>query len=101
MTYVNVEKLRSAPDIYDVSVKVISQKGTCFVGHKVGDEFIFGRDHKSPAGVCMGAFATLLPHIRGIQRGARYPEFPEPGVIRLACPDSENPIVFEIRAIRG
>ena len=29
---------------YDVSVKVISQKGTCEAGHKIGDEWII--NHK-------------------------------------------------------
>ena len=35
---------------YQVKVKVISQKGTCSAGHKVGDEFIVG--DTVPAGMC-------------------------------------------------
>lgn len=43
----------------DVMARVISQKGTCVAGHKVGDEFAVGQ--LTPSGMCPWAFYTLFP----------------------------------------
>jgi uncharacterized repeat protein (TIGR04076 family) len=40
------------PITYKVLIKVISQKGTCKYGMKVGDEWIV--DGVLPGGVCLG-----------------------------------------------
>ena len=42
-------------ETYDVSIKVVSQEGTCAGGHKVDDEWVI-KDDKSPGGICMGHF---------------------------------------------
>ena len=44
---------------YDVIAKVLSQKGDCSAGHKVGDEFLIG--HETPAGLCLWAYHMILP----------------------------------------
>jgi uncharacterized repeat protein (TIGR04076 family) len=50
-------------DSYDIRIKVISQKGSCAAGHKVGDEWILPPG-KTPEGICLPAFAVLYPNIR-------------------------------------
>ena len=43
----------------DVVAKVVSQKGTCAAGHKVGDEFIIGQ--QTPSSLCSWAFYAIFP----------------------------------------
>jgi len=57
---------------YQVKARVISQKGTCSTGHKVGDEFIIG--DTLPAGMCAWAFYSLFPFVAGFS-----PAAPSPG----------------------
>ena len=83
---------------YRVKAKVISQKGTCSAGHKVGDEFIIG--DTLPAGMCSWAFYDLFPFVTGLQSGCTFPCEKEPDKTTVACPDAENPLVFELRRIK-
>ncbi len=86
---------------YDVEVEVISQKGICHWGHKVGDKWLFGYQ-KSPGGLCLGAMAALLPGIRMLWGGGVFPTslsgFPR-GTNQLCCIDPRNPVVFELRRV--
>lgn len=82
-------------DSYDVQVKVISQKGTCGAGHKVGDEWIISG--KTPEGICLSAFNTLFPATRVLMFGGSFPWSRDPDVASAACPDAANPVVFELR----
>ncbi len=86
------------PDSYDVSIKVASQKGTCGAEHKVGDEWVLVG--KTPGGICLSAFNALLPSARVLRFGGTFPWADDPDVTTLACPDAENPVVFELRRIR-
>lgn len=79
----------------EVIAKVKSQNGTCEVGHKVGDEFIIGQ--KTPFGICSWAFYTLFPFAEVLQFGGYFPWEKEPDKTTVACPDPENPVVFELR----
>jgi len=55
-------------------IKVISQKGTCDAGHKVGDEWVIkGKENKAPEGICMPAFTFLYSDAHGLMFGASYP----------------------------
>lgn len=84
---------------FDVSVKVMSQEGTCAGGHKVGDEWII-KDDKTPGGICCGAFCAIFPEARVLSFGGKFPwADPDPDVIRLACPDAKNPVIFELRRL--
>ena len=83
---------------YDVAIKVISQKGTCNYEHKVGEEWVLKT--KTPEGICLAAFNSLLPNARVLMFGGSFPWEPDPDVSTIACPDSENPVVFELRKIR-
>ena len=83
---------------YKVKVKVISQKGTCGIGHKVGDEWVV--DVKTPEGICLGAFSSLSPILQVLMYGGSFPWASDPDVTTIACPDAQNPVVFELRRLR-
>ncbi|HEX74303.1 MAG TPA: TIGR04076 family protein, partial [Dehalococcoidia bacterium] len=74
---------------------VISQKGTCVAGHKVGDEFAIGQ--KTPPGMCSWAFYTIFPFAEVLQFGGSLPWEEDPNKTTVACPDPANPVVFELR----
>ena len=77
-----------------IIAKVISQKGKCEAGHKVGDEFII--DQTTREGMCSWAFYTLFPFAEVLQYGGSFP-WEKPGRAIVACPDPSNPVVFELR----
>ena len=85
------------PDIVEVRVK--SQKGTCAFGHKVGDKIVFdGTSVEGP--ICYSALMLVLPKVFALRHGAEFPWAADKDVISNACPDAENPVVFEIRRMR-
>jgi uncharacterized repeat protein (TIGR04076 family) len=83
---------------YAVKAKVISQKGICVYGHKVGDEWVISRT--TPAGICMAAFNSFFPDLRTLMFGGVLPWSDDPDAVTVACPDAANPLVFELRRIR-
>ena len=85
------------PQMHDVIAKVISQKGECSAGHQVGDEFIVGQ--ATPEGMCSWAFCALFQFATVLQSGCSFPWEAEVGKTTVACPDPENPLVFELRRI--
>ncbi len=84
---------------YDVVAKVISQKGTCNAGHKVGDEWVISYN-KTPEGMCLAAFYSLFPGVRVLMFGGAFPWASDPDTTNVACPDPKNPVVFELRRLR-
>ena len=78
----------------DIIARVISQKGTCAAGHKVGDEFVIGQ--KTSSGICSWAFYTLFPFAEVLQYGGSFPWEEDPNKTTVACPDPTNPVVFEL-----
>jgi uncharacterized repeat protein (TIGR04076 family) len=82
-----------------VKVMVKSQRGKCAFGHKVGDKIVFdGRSVKGD--VCYSALMVLLPKVYAMRYDASFPWAREKDAIYNACPDGENPVVFEIRRVR-
>ncbi|MCK4221508.1 MAG: TIGR04076 family protein [Dehalococcoidia bacterium] len=79
----------------EVVARVISQKGTCVAGHKVGDEFVIGQETRS--GMCSWAFCTLFPFAEVLQFGGSFPWEDEPNKATVACPHPANPVVFDLR----
>lgn len=79
----------------DVIARVISQKGTCDAGHKVGDEFTIGQS--TPQGMCSWAFYTLFPFAETLRFGGSFPWEKDSDKAIVACPDPANPVVFELR----
>jgi uncharacterized repeat protein (TIGR04076 family) len=80
-----------------IVARVISQQGTCEAGHKVGDEFVIGQT--TPPGMCSWAFYTLFPHAEPLEFGGSFPWGDSQDKVRVACPDPDNPVVFELRRI--
>ena len=79
-----------------IVARVISQKGQCEAGHKVGDEFVID-PAKTPAGICPWALYSLFPFAEVLQFGGAFPWEKDPRKSRVACPDPDNPVVFELR----
>jgi uncharacterized repeat protein (TIGR04076 family) len=79
----------------EVIARVISQKGTCAAGHKLGDEFVIGE--KAPPELCAWAFYSLFPFAAVLQFGGSFPWEDDPNRTTVACPDPTNPVVFELR----
>jgi len=82
----------------EIIAKIISQKGTCETGHKAGDEFIIGAT--TPEGMCSWAFYTLFPFAEVLRFGGAFPWEKDPDKAIAACPDADNPVVFELRRIK-
>jgi uncharacterized repeat protein (TIGR04076 family) len=85
-------------EFYEVSATVISQKGTCEAGHKIGDEFLIG--DKTPAGMCPWAFYALFPFVSALVFGGSFPWEEDEDTATVACPDPTNPVVFELKRLR-
>lgn len=86
-------------EIYDVAVKVISQKGTCAAGHKVGDEWVI-KGYTTPKGICMGAFDSIFPVAAVMAFDGKFPWSSDPDATEIACSDKDNPVVFEVRRVK-
>ncbi len=84
--------------MFEVRAKVISQKGTCAGGHKLGDEFVIGE--KTPPNLCAWAFYSLFPFANVLEFGGSFPWEKDPDRTTVACPDPTNPVVFELRRAR-
>jgi uncharacterized repeat protein (TIGR04076 family) len=84
---------------YDVKITLISQLKECPAGHRIGDEFIVGR--KTPGGLCMGAFASLLPYITTLRFGGSFPWEENPDEGTFCCPDPKVVNVFRLCRLRS
>jgi uncharacterized repeat protein (TIGR04076 family) len=82
---------------HSVRIRVVSQAHRCPNGHKVGDEWIVRR--KTPGGMCMGAFSSLLPYLTTLRFGGAFPWEKEAGRGTFACPDHEACTVFELERL--
>ncbi len=85
-------------EVHKVSIRVVSQKGSCDAGHKVGDQWVVSE--KTPEGICVSAFDVLCPGIHVLMFGGAFPWESDPDRIMAACPDPANPVVFELRRVR-
>ena len=83
---------------YQVKARVISQKGTCSAGHKVGDEFLIG--DTLPAGMCSWVFYSIFPFVSALQSGGTFPWEKVPDKTTVACPDAESPLVFQLTRVK-
>ena len=86
-------------ELSKVAARVISQEGTCVAGHKVGDEFPVGE--MTPGDVCSFAFCTVFPFATALMSGGQLPWEKDAEKAVVACPDSDNPVVFELRRVPG
>ena len=82
---------------YDIKITLLSQLKSCPAGHKVGDEFIVRG--KTPGGMCMGAFGSLLPFIQTLKFGGSFPWEKSPDEGTFCCPDPEVVNTFRLERI--
>ena len=82
---------------HKVKVTLVGQSRTCHAGHKLGDEWVVGRF--TPAGMCMGAFSSLLPYITTLRFGGSFPWEEREGEATLACPDHHVCNVFHLQRL--
>lgn len=82
---------------YDVIATVKSVTGECALEHHVGQKFRLGA--KTPAGMCPSAYHAIFPSVRVLQFGGAFPWSTDPDCTEIACPDGENPVVFELRRV--
>ena len=88
-----------AKKITAVEAKVKSLKGTCSLGHRVGDVVKFtetGVEGK----ICIHALYSMIPGVFAMMFEAQFPWLEDPDKKTHACPDAFNPVVFEITRIR-
>ena len=91
---------------YPVKIKVISQKGYCAMGHKVGDEWVYAFEpfHPKSPGICPSVLQDLMPYFWTLWFGGTFPWAGDPDSHeeRVACPDGTNPdgkakVIFALR----
>ena len=85
-------------EMYDVEITVVSQKGTCGAGHKVGDKWMVGIH--TPGGICISAYEAMESGINVLKYGGSYPWSKNPDITRAVCPDPVNPVVFQLKRLR-
>ena len=84
--------------LYKIIARVKSVKGECAFDHKPGDKIIF--DGETIKGrICMSALYSFLPKVFALRYGAEFPWLKDKNVTTHACPDAQNPVVFEIRRV--
>ena len=85
--------------ITSVVAKIKSQKGTCALGHKVGDVVTF-TETEVRGKICIHALYSMLPAVFAMMHEAHFPWLKDPDTKTHACPDANNPVLFEIVRIR-
>jgi len=87
--------------LYKIIATVRSVGGHCGFGHQVGDQIVFDGDTVDGR-ICMSALYSFLPKVFAMRHGADFPwlDTAHKDVAMHACPDAQNPVVFEIRRVR-
>ena len=81
-----------------VKIRVVSKNGTCETNHKIGDEIIIS-ENGIEGKICIHALYSMLPKAFAIMYGATFPWVKDGENPRHACPDSKNPVVFELERV--
>jgi len=90
---------RSEKKIVAVEARVLSQKGNCAMGHKVGDAATF-TESGVEGKICIHALYSMMPAVFAMLFDSRFPWLEDPDTKTHACPDAYNPVVFEITRLR-
>lgn len=85
--------------IISVTAKVKSRRGNCALGHQVGDVVTF-TETAIKGKICIHALYSMLPAVFAMMYEAHFPWLEDSDTKTHACPDAENPLVFEISRIR-
>ena len=81
-----------------VSIEVVDvlEGGTCPHGLAPGRRWMVDSG-VVPEGMCGSGYHAIFPYLTTLRFGGDLPWESEHGVSRIACPDPENPVVFEMR----
>jgi len=82
-----------------IKIKVISQKGTCAIGHKIGDE-ITVTENGIEGKICIHALYSIMPKVFAMLYDAEFPWLEDSSIATHACPDGENPVIFEVKKVK-
>ncbi|MCL2475085.1 MAG: TIGR04076 family protein [Chloroflexi bacterium] len=80
----------------EITATIISQSGTCYCNHEIGDKFVIGE--RTPDGMCAWAYYTIFPYAQTLKFGGAFPWEKDSTKAVLVCPDAQNPVVFELTA---
>lgn len=94
-----VQEVEMTKKITSVVVNVKSQKGSCAIGHRVGD-IVKMTESGIEGKICIHALYSMLPAVFAMMFEARFPWLKDPDTKTHACPDAVNPVVFEITRVR-
>jgi uncharacterized repeat protein (TIGR04076 family) len=88
-----------------VVLRIVSVKGTCNAGHKVGQEFDLSKEftlgyREDGKALCPSAFHVAFPARRVLRFGGEMPWEKNKDLAHVACPDPVNPVVMELKRIR-
>ena len=83
-------------DIKPLAAEVISVKGTCSAGHKVGESFQIGCWDSD--GLCGFFYHDIFPNLNVMQFGGKYP-WGSADEMTLECPDRENAVKIRVRRV--
>lgn len=97
--FTSVQEDKMSKKITAVIVKVKSQKGSCAIGHKVGDSVRI-TEEGIQGKICIHALYSMLPAVFAMMFEARFDWLKDPDTKTHACPDAYNPVVFEITRVR-
>lgn len=81
-----------------LEAEVISVKGECSAGHKVGDTLKLGC--WDTGGLCGFFYHDIFPNLSLMQFGGKYP-WAEGDEMTMECPDRQNPIVIRVKRTGG
>ena len=80
-----------------LEIEVVSVKGTCEFGHKVGDKIIL--DGETVKGrICYESLMMLLTKAYALFNGATFNWAPD-GIFHSACPDPYNQVIYRYRVV--
>ena len=82
-----------------VTAKVISVKGECGFGHKVGDTVRISESGVEGK-ICIHALYSMFPAAFAMLYDAKFPWLQDPERKTHPCTDAANPVVFELTKIR-
>jgi uncharacterized repeat protein (TIGR04076 family) len=82
-----------------VTAKVVSVKGTCGLGHKVGDVVTISETGVQ-GHVCIHALYSMMPAAFAMLYDVKFPWLENPDKKTHPCTDAANPVVFELAKVR-
>ncbi len=84
---------------YRVIGTIKGVKGTCSVGHKVGDQMELSLHNTG--GLCGALYHDVFPYVVMLQMGGSFPaEWGDQDVIELDCMDKYNAVTIQLKRVR-